>query len=205
MLSGTVASLPLSGRDDGSGRGGPHDFSAWLASNRVRRLSLSSRNRFACSCNSATCLACSSFLASISWRQRRNWSSRGWFAGLLDMTVSSDGLVGCSRMVKTSEIKRSLWRSRDHFGAGLPKLSRIASEISCSAFPIDGANCSLRNSQSLWIVGAFTSHQSAVTCKTNKKTTMVFLRPSDGKVSFFGRLSVRTAVISIKNVIPHLM
>ena len=48
-------------------------------------------------------------------------------------------------------------------------------------------SCSLRNSQSQWIVGAFTSHQSTATCKTNKKTTVVFRRPSDGKVnSFFG-------------------
>ena len=28
MLSGTTASLPLSGRDEGSGRGGPRGFSA---------------------------------------------------------------------------------------------------------------------------------------------------------------------------------
>ena len=107
MLSGTAASLPLSGRDGGSGQGGPRDFSAWLASNRVRRRSLFSRNRFACSRNSATCLACSSCFSSISWHQRRNWSSWGWFAGLLGMTVSSDGPVGCSRMAKASEIGRS--------------------------------------------------------------------------------------------------
>ena len=30
MSSGIVASLPLSGRDGGSGRGGPRYFSAWL-------------------------------------------------------------------------------------------------------------------------------------------------------------------------------
>ena len=107
MSSGTTTFFPLSGRDRGSGRGGPRDFSAWLASNRVRRRSLSSRNRFACSRNSAICLACSSCLASISWRQRRNWSSGGWFARLLDMTVSSDGPVGCSRMAKDSKIGRS--------------------------------------------------------------------------------------------------
>ena len=49
MLLGTTSSLPLSGRDGGSGRGGPRDFLAWQAFNRVRRRSLSSRNRFACS------------------------------------------------------------------------------------------------------------------------------------------------------------
>ena len=108
MSSGTTTSLPLLGRDEGSGWGGPHDFSAWLASNRVRRRSLSSYNRFACSRNSATFLACSSCLASISWRKRRNWSSGGWFAELLDMTVDSDGLVGCSRMAKALEIGKSL-------------------------------------------------------------------------------------------------
>ena len=109
MLSGTVASLPLSGRDRGSGRRGPQDFSAWQASNRVCRRLLSSHNRFVCSRNSATCLACSSCLASISWHQRRNWSSGGRFAGLLDMTVSSDSPVGCSRTVKTLKIERSPW------------------------------------------------------------------------------------------------
>ena len=108
MSSARAASLPLSGRDGESGRGGPRDFSAWMAPNRVRRRSLSTLNRFACSRNSATCLACSSCLASISWRQRRNWSSGGWFAELLDMIVSSNGPVGCSRMAKASEIWRSL-------------------------------------------------------------------------------------------------
>ena len=51
--------------------------------------------------------------------------------------------------------------------------------------PLTNEDCSLQNSQSQWIVGAFTSHQSAATCKTNKKTTEVLCRPSDGKVSFF--------------------
>ena len=32
---------------------------------------------------------------------------------------------------------------------------------------------------------AFTSDQSAATCKTNKKTTVVFCRPSDDKGSIF--------------------
>ena len=107
MSLGTVASLPLSRQDGGSGRGGPRDFSAWLASNWVHRRSLSSCNRFTCSRNSAIYLACSSCLTSISWRQRRNWSSGGWFVGLLDMTVSSDGPLRCSRMAKASEIGRS--------------------------------------------------------------------------------------------------
>ena len=66
MSLGTTASLPLSGRDGGGERGGPRDVSAWQVSNRVHRRSLSSCNRFACSLNSATSLACSSCLASIS-------------------------------------------------------------------------------------------------------------------------------------------
>ena len=107
MSSSTMTSLPLSGQDGGSGRGGPPDFSAWLASNLVHWRSISSRNRFACSLNSAISLAYSSCLASISWHQRRNWSLRGWFYGLLDMTVSFDGMVGCSRIAKASKIERS--------------------------------------------------------------------------------------------------
>ena len=46
----------------------------------------------------------------------------------------------------------------------------------------------------------------AATCKTNKKTTVVFRRPSDGKVSLFPEdLELRAAVISIKNLVPHLL
>ena len=46
----------------------------------------------------------------------------------------------------------------------------------------------------------------AATCKTNKKTTVVFRRPSDGKVSLFlENLELRAAVISIKNLVPHLL
>ena len=41
-----------------------------------------------------------------------------------------------------------LWRSGGHVRAGVPKLSRTASEISCSAIPTDGDNCGLLNSQS---------------------------------------------------------
>ena len=33
----------------------------------------------------------------------------------------------------------------DHLGLGVPKLSRIAYEISCLAFPTDDANCGLLN------------------------------------------------------------
>ena len=66
------------------------------------------------------------------------------------MAVSSDDPVGCSRMAKASEIGRSP-------GRGCTQAFSIVSEISCSAFPIDGANCSLLNCQSQWIVKAFTS------------------------------------------------
>ena len=45
-------------------------------------------------------------------------------------------------------------------------------------------------------------HQLAATCKTNKKTTVVFCRPSDGKVSLFLEdLELRATVISIRNIV----
>ena len=45
--------------------------------------------------------------ASISWRQRRNWSLGARFAGLLVMAVNSDGPTGCLGIAKASEIGRS--------------------------------------------------------------------------------------------------
>ena len=49
-------------------------------------------------------------------------------------------------------------------------------------------------------------HQLVATCKTNKKTTMVFRRSSDGKVSLFLEdLELRSAIISIKNLVPRLV
>ena len=49
-------------------------------------------------------------------------------------------------------------------------------------------------------------HQLVATCKTNKKTTVVFRRPSDGKVILFSEdLELRAAVILIKNLVPHLV
>ena len=68
-LSGATTYLPLPGREGGNGWGGSRDCPARPASNWVRKRSFSSRNRFACSRNSAICLVCSSCLASISWRQ----------------------------------------------------------------------------------------------------------------------------------------
>ena len=104
ISSGAAASLPLSGREGGNGRGGSCDCSARPASNLVRRHSFSSRNLFACLRSSATCLACSSCLASNSWRQRRNWSSGARFAGLLIKVLNSDGLVRCLGIAKTLQI-----------------------------------------------------------------------------------------------------
>ena len=69
---------------------------------------------------------------------------------MLIMAVNFDGPMGCLGITKALEIGRSP-------EAGVPKLSRTASEISCSAFPTDGANCGVLNSQSQWIVKAFTS------------------------------------------------
>ena len=49
-------------------------------------------------------------------------------------------------------------------------------------------------------------HQLAATCKTDTKTTVVFRRPSDGKVSLFLEDSELGAiVISIRNLVPHLV
>ena len=66
------------------------------------------------------------------------------------MVVSSNGTAGCLGIAESLEIG-------SHLGAGVPKLLRIVSKTSCSAFPIDGANCGLLNSHNHWIVGAFTS------------------------------------------------
>ena len=49
-------------------------------------------------------------------------------------------------------------------------------------------------------------YQLVATCKTNKKTTVVFRRPSDNKVSFLReRLNVRFVVLAFQNVVPHLV
>ena len=49
-------------------------------------------------------------------------------------------------------------------------------------------------------------HQLAATCKTDTKTTVVFRRPSDGKVSLFLEdLDLGAIVILIRNLLPHLV
>ena len=49
-------------------------------------------------------------------------------------------------------------------------------------------------------------HQLSATCKTNTKTTVVIRRPSDGKVSLFLEdLELGATIISIKNLVPHLV
>ena len=107
MSFGATTSLPLPRRDGGNGVEGSRNGSTRPTSNRVRRRSFSSHNRFACSCNSAICRAYSSCFASISWRQRRNWSSGAWFAELLVMAMNSDCLMGCLGIAKASKIGRS--------------------------------------------------------------------------------------------------
>ena len=97
MSFDAATSLPLPGREGGNGRVGSRDCSALPTSNRVHRRPFSSSNRFACSCNSAICWACSSCFASISWNQRRNLSSWARFTGF---TV-------CLGIAKASEIGRS--------------------------------------------------------------------------------------------------
>ena len=99
------------------------------------------------------------------------------------------GLLGCWTcwLVPTvrwdvRELQR-LRRSGGHLGAGVPKLSRIASEISYSAFPTDGANCSLRNSQSQWIIGTFTSWLQPT--KQIRKRRWCSVTPLMAKLVFF--------------------
>ena len=107
ISSCAAVSLPLPGLEGGKGRGGSRDCSARLASNWVRKRSFSSRNWFACTRSLATYLACSSCLASNSWRQRRNWSSGARFVGLLVMVLNSNGLVGCLGIAKALQIRGS--------------------------------------------------------------------------------------------------
>ena len=67
-----IASLPLFSRVGGVEWIGPREFSPRSVTRRARRRSFSYCKRFACSRNSAICLAYSSCFASIFWRQRRN-------------------------------------------------------------------------------------------------------------------------------------
>ena len=83
------------------------------------------------------------------------------------------------------ELQR-LRRSGGHLGAGVPKLSRIAYEISCSTFPIDDANCSLLNSQSQWIVGAFTSWLQPT--KKIRRRRWCSVAPPMAKLVFFWKI-----------------
>ena len=107
ISSGAATSLPLPGREGGNGRGSSCDCSARPTSNWVPRRSFSSRNRFTFSRSSTTWLACSSCLASISWRLRRNWSSGAKFAGLLVNDVElrrSCGMFGNSQGFADREV-----------------------------------------------------------------------------------------------------
>ena len=91
------------------------------------------------------------------------------------MAVSFDGPVGCSRMAKASEIRRSprsgctqalAYRLWDFLLGGSHRRRQLLSpEFSESM-----------DHRSI--------HRLAATCKTNKKKTVVFRRPSNGKVSF---------------------
>ena len=98
-------------------------------------------------------------------------------------------LLGCWtwRLVPTArwdvqELLR-LRRLGDHLGAGVPKLSRIVSETSCSVFPTNGANYGLLNSHSQWIVGAFTSCLQPT--KQIRRRRWCFVAPLMAKLVFF--------------------
>ena len=66
------------------------------------------------------------------------------------MVVNSDGPGGCLGVAK-------LCRLGGYPGVDVPKLLRTTSVLSCSAFPIDDANCGLLSSESQWIVVTFTN------------------------------------------------
>ena len=68
-------------------------------------------------------------------------------------------------------------------GAGVPKLSRIVFKISCSTFPTDDVNYSLLNSQSQWIVGAFTGWLQLA--KQTRRRRWYSIAPSMAKLAFF--------------------
>ena len=66
--------------------------------------------------------------------------------------------------------------------------------------------CGLLNSQFSESVDRQSIHQLVATCKTNKKTTVVFRRPFVGKVSLFLEdLELRVAIVLIKNLVPRLV
>ena len=126
--------------------GGEVPVTAWPG-----RRSFSSHSWFVYSRSSATCLACSSCLASSSWRQRRSWSSGAKFTGFLVMMLNSDGPVGCLGVAKVLQI------GGGHLRASVPKLSRTVFVTSCLVFPTNGANCGVLIPQSHWIVKVFIS------------------------------------------------
>ena len=79
--------------------------------------------------------------------------------------------------------------------------------------PLTTQHCHCHNHRtSLWCpefsqsVYCRSIHQLVAICKTNKKTTVVFRHPSDGKVSQFSKdLEFRAGVVSIQNLVPYLM
>ena len=76
LSSDRIGSLPLFCLIGGAGWLLPCAFFIHLPSRRARRRTFSYCRWSARLCNSVIYLACSSYFASISWRQRRNWSSR---------------------------------------------------------------------------------------------------------------------------------
>ena len=121
----------------------------------------------------------------------------GGFTGLLDMAESSNGPVGCSRMAKALEIGRSP-------GSGCTQA--LAYRLRDFLLGVSHRRRQLQSPKFSELVDRWSIHRLAATCKTNKKTTVVFRRPSDDKVSFFLKdLELRVAVISIENLVPRLV
>ena len=95
------------------------------------------------------------------------------------MVVNSDGPTGCLGIAKALEIERSP-------GSGCTQALTYRPEISCSVFPTDSANCGLLNSQSQWIIGAFTSWLQSV--KQIRRRWWSFVVPPMASQSFSRRL-----------------
>ena len=92
LSSGWIGSLPLFCLTGGAWRLLPCAFSTRSSSRRPRRRLFSCCRWSTRLCNSSIRLACSSCFVSISRRQRRNWSSRDWFNGLLAIATGSEKL-----------------------------------------------------------------------------------------------------------------
>ena len=113
------------------------------------------------------------------------------------MAVNSNGMTGYLGIAKTSEIRRSP-------GSGCTQA--LAYHLLDFLLGISHRRRQLWSPELSESVDCRCIHQLDATCKTNKKTTVVFRPPSDGKVSLFSEdLELRAAVLSIQDLVPFFM